>query len=61
MTVTRNGEPAGDYGRQDAVPGELALSYGAFYGGDDGEIIFDTGRPTGEICWSSANPMTTPF
>lgn len=44
MTVTRNGEPAGDYGRQDAVPGELALSYGAFYGGDDGEIIFDTGR-----------------
>ena len=30
MTVTRNGEPAGDYGRQDAVPGELALSYGAF-------------------------------
>ena len=44
MTVTRNGEPAGDYGRQDAGPGELALSYGAFYGGDDGEIIFDTGR-----------------
>ena len=44
MTVTRNGEPAGDYGRQDAVPGELTLSYGAFYGGDDGEIIFDTGR-----------------
>lgn len=44
MTVTRNGEPADDYGRQDAVPGELALSYGAFYGGDDGEIIFDTGR-----------------
>ena len=44
MTVTRNGEPAGDYGRQDAAPGELALSYGAFYGGDDGEIIFDTGR-----------------
>lgn len=38
------GEPADDYGRQDAVPGELALSYGAFYGGDDGEIIFDTGR-----------------
>lgn len=44
MTVTRNGEPTGDYGRQDAVPGELTLSYGAFYGGDDGEIIFDTGR-----------------
>lgn len=33
MTVTRNGEPTGDYGRQDAVPGELTLSYGAFYGG----------------------------
>ncbi len=44
MTVTINGQPAQDYGKQ-----ELYLSgqggtpgYSAFYGGDNGETIFDT-------------------
>lgn len=48
MTVTVNGRPAEDYGSQDRwMNGETAsdsLSYGSFYGGDYGEVVFDTGR-----------------
>ena len=45
MDVTVNGQP-GHYGNQEAFfAGEGgAPSYGAFYGGDDGEVIFSTGR-----------------
>lgn len=45
MTVTLDGQPAADYGNQaaflDGAGG--ALSYGAFYGGDNGEVVLDTG------------------
>lgn len=47
MKITVNGEPAGDYGNQEAYLNGTAgepLSYGSFYGGDFGEVIFDTGR-----------------
>lgn len=47
MDITINGEPAEDYGKQDAYwNGETTeqISYGAFYGSDSGEIIFDTHR-----------------
>lgn len=47
MEITVNGEPAGDYGNQEAYLNGTAaepLSYGNFYGGDFGEVIFDTGR-----------------
>ena len=45
MDVTVNGQP-GRYGNQEAFfAGEGgAPSYGAFYGWDDGEVIFSTGR-----------------
>ena len=45
MTITVNGQQA-DYGQQDKlVNGELTqVSYGAVYGGDDGEVVFDTGK-----------------
>lgn len=45
MSVTVNGEPS-DYGRQDKlVSGELTqVSYAAVYGGDEGEVVFDTGK-----------------
>ncbi len=45
MVITVNGQPAADYGSQDAFfSGSAAgLSYGSFYGGDFGEIIFNTG------------------
>lgn len=45
MTITINGKPAADYGNQDAFfAGQGGnLTYGNFYGGDDGEIIFETG------------------
>lgn len=44
MSVTVNGYP-GDYGNQDAFfRGEMSRpTYGSFYGGDMGEVIFDTG------------------
>ena len=50
MEITRNGAPAEDYGAQDADFAALGipLSYGAFYGGDDGEVVFDTHRPDRE-------------
>lgn len=44
MQITRNGAPAEDYGAQDADFTGAVLSYGAFYGGDDGEVCFDTHR-----------------
>ncbi len=47
MEITVNGEPAGDYGNQEAYfDGTAAepLSYGNFYGGDFGQVVFDTGR-----------------
>ena len=46
MDIVINGAPAADYGNQDAWlsgQGTGAISYSAFYGGDMGEIIFDTG------------------
>ena len=47
MDITINGETVEDYGNQDAYwnrEAALPISYGAFYGGDSGEIIFDTHR-----------------
>ena len=54
MTITVNGQPAADYGSQEtwfqrAAEGRPAalednLRYGSFYGGDYGEVVFDTGR-----------------
>ena len=54
MTVTINGQPAEDYGSQsgwlrradEGLPATMEdeLRYGGFYGGDDGEVVFDTGR-----------------
>ena len=46
MTVTIDGQPVGDYGDQAnflAGTSEKNLSYGGFYGGDEGEVIFSTG------------------
>lgn len=45
ISITGN-EEAADYGNQDAYfAGEPAsISYGAFYGGDSGEAVFDTGN-----------------
>ena len=46
MTVTINGEPADDYGNQSIYLSGLAtaeLTYGNFYGGDNGETVFSTG------------------
>lgn len=46
MTVTINGQPAADYGAQEAYLDGTAtdtLSYGGFYGGDNGETILSTG------------------
>ena len=45
MSVTIAGEPADDYGWQDAaLSGQLTdASYGGVYGWDNGEVILDTG------------------
>lgn len=46
MTVTINGAPAEDYGSQEAyLAGEASepVSYGGYYGGDNGETILSTG------------------
>lgn len=45
MSVTIAGEPADDYGWQDAaLSGQLTdTSYGGVYGWDNGEVILDTG------------------
>lgn len=55
MTITINGQPAEDYGSQSIwfrradegrpATTEDGLLYGGFYGGDNGEVVFDTGRP----------------
>ena len=46
MEIHINGQPAEDYGQQEAFFAGTAdrASYAAFYGGDPGEIVFDTGR-----------------
>ena len=46
MTITVNGVPAEDYGAQSRlIAGEIDIpTYGEVYGGDFGEIIFDTGK-----------------
>lgn len=47
MEVWHDGEPAGDYGSQEAyLAGAAALEveYGYFYGGDWGQLVLDTGR-----------------
>lgn len=46
ITVTINGAPAENYGSQEYfLTGTAGIpTYGKFYGGDDGEIIFSTGR-----------------
>lgn len=46
MTISINGNPAEDYGNQAAyLSGTAAapVSYGGFYGGDNGETVFSTG------------------
>jgi len=49
MTVTVDGIEA-DYGNQEAFldGSQEALDYGAFYGRDNAEVIFDTGKGSGE-------------
>lgn len=46
MTVTQDGQPVEDYGRQNAYFAcePERITYGSFYGGDPAEITFDTGR-----------------
>ncbi len=46
MDITINGAPFPDYGEQEAYKtgAEQHSNYGLFYGGDMGEIIFDTGN-----------------
>jgi len=51
MEITINGEPAADYGRQaEFLSGEAqdGVSYGKFYGADNGETIFRTNCPEKE-------------
>lgn len=45
MAVAIDGQPAEDYGRQEEFLAGSAdpVKYGAFYGGDDGQVDFDTG------------------
>lgn len=46
MAITINGAPVQDYGQQETCfAGQVEnISYGVFYGGDDAEVVFDTGR-----------------
>lgn len=51
MDITINGAPAEDYGHQDAYWNQTAtgkISYADFYGGDAGEVVFDTHQPEKE-------------
>ena len=51
MTALKNGAPAADYGKQAAFlagQGDERLTYGAFYGADDGEAVLSTNRPDRE-------------
>ena len=46
MTVTVDGQPAGDYGEQTAYlqgRADEPVSYGSYYGGDNGETVLSTG------------------
>lgn len=45
--ITVNGSPALGYGDQEGYFAGLPemIFYGGFYGGDSGEVVFDTGRP----------------
>ena len=47
MDISINGTPAADYGKQKEyfAGTPKTISYGDFYGGDDGEIIFDAHAP----------------
>lgn len=47
MDIQINGAAAEDYGQQEYyLSGQSeSASYGTFYGGDDGEIVFSTNRP----------------
>lgn len=48
LTVTQEGQPAPDYGNQEAFlngTGGDTISYSLFYGGDCGELILDAGQP----------------
>ena len=47
MTITENGIEVEDFGNQQSYMAgkETTISYSQFYGGDMGEIIFDTSRP----------------
>ena len=45
MQITIDGEPAEDYGRQNRAwntTANGAISYGGYYGGDNGEVVFRT-------------------
>lgn len=46
FSIFINGAPAGDYGAQEVyfAGGGDELSYGSFYGGDYGEVVFDSGN-----------------
>lgn len=46
MNITINGKAVDDYGNQEGYFANTAsnISYGAFYGGDNGETVFDTGN-----------------
>ena len=64
MTVTIDGQPVRDYGDQAnflAGTSEKSLSYGGFYGGDEGEVIFSTGiiRPTRSSMFQRSSSYTT--
>ena len=53
MTVTVNGAPAEDYGNQTAFlegTATLPMTYGNYYGGDNGETIFSTDPGPGGSC-----------
>lgn len=46
IDILVDGNPVADYGQQNHYDAEQnsTLSYSAFYGGDAGEVVFDTGR-----------------
>lgn len=50
MEITDNGYPVDDYGRQNEFLSGNGdwLTYGGFYGWDEGEVHFDTNRPERE-------------
>ena len=58
MTVTRNGETMA--GRT-PCRASLRSATAPSMAGTTARSSLTPAGPTGEICWSSANPMTTPF